>query len=515
MVLAWPVTPSLLNAREKPGPVEQAIGDISRQEIKKHIDYLASDELEGREACTEGGRKAGEYIAQIFQKYGLKPGGDDGSYYQQFPAQDLIGLQGMAILGENNSMTITQASNQALAYELYEDFVPMGFSGSNQVEAPLVFAGYGITAPEYNYDDYKDLDVKDKIVMLLRYEPQEKESQGAFAGPRYTKHAWLATKTKQAVTHGALGIIMVTGPRYHKEEIDMVEPFQPRRGVLNSAGKPITIPFVQITRKVANQLLKLAKRDLGKIQNQIDTQLRSQSFELPQVRMSLQTNIIYRQLSKKVKARNVIGYLEGSVPELRDRVIMIGAHYDHIGLGYWGATDNRRGEVHPGADDNASGTAAVIVLAKALGQLQTRPKRTVVFIAFDAEEMGCVGSAYYVDHPVFPLQDTALVINMDMIGRCRNNRFVIKASNNPAYRALLGGINKRNRDLRLKLKMSFGAGASDEINFSKKRVPYLGFYAGVHRDYHRVTDTSNKINTKAMEKLCRLLFRFVYDFSNL
>ncbi len=454
--------------------------------LLRHARYLAAEELMGRAVDNPGIDLARDYIAAEFKRYGLAPGGADGGFFQSLEV--LVGVN----IKQPSSLTFADARAPAL----YEEWIPLGFSRSGTVEAEVVFAGYGITAKDYGYDDYAGLDVKDKIALVLRYEPPPKDDKSPFRKPpRYSNHASLVSKANNARAHGAVGMILVDLDPARAGEKGLI----PTRRTLGRTDAGIVA--TQVKREIVEKQLERAGVSLGELKERIDREEKPASAPLPGIRASLA--VALEKTTKRTD--NVIGVLPGSDLELKKENIIIGAHYDHIGLGYFGTRDARtEGQIHNGADDNASGTAVLMHLAERLSGRGSRPARTVVFIAFTAEELGVLGSAHYADHPVFPLASTKAMINLDMVGRMKDNGLTV------------AGIDtaKEFRPLVAQAGQQFGveinpssraAGGSDHAVFYRKNIPVLHFYTGAHEDYHKPTDDWEKLNVEGMVKVSEVV----------
>ncbi|HEX3035343.1 MAG TPA: M20/M25/M40 family metallo-hydrolase [Thermodesulfobacteriota bacterium] len=456
---------------------------ITAEEITSHVRHLASDELGGRESGTPGNREAADYIASHLNSYGLKPLGDNGTYFQNFTFTSGVRL------GDQNSLAISMGENEK-ELKVKKDYVPLSFSSEGTVSGELVFAGYGISAPDLNYDDYADIDVKDKIVLVLRYIPEDYSSKSKFY--RYAPLHYKATNAREK---GAKGIIFVT-PFSQKEEEDL-------GGMrFHSSFSDSRIHAVILRREIANKILKTAGREMKDLEKKLSDK-KTDSFIVPDTGVSLHTDLIKEERSTS----NIIGLLEGSDPELKDEVIVIGAHYDHIGLGdefSVGKDESNKGKVHNGADDNASGTAGLLELAEYFSHKRDSLERSLIFIAFSGEEKGVLGSSYYVKNPKFPLEKTVAMLNMDMIGRLRDNTLtVIGAGTSPQWKDLIESASSAV-GLSIKTRES-GLAASDQTVFFTKDIPVLLFFTGVHSDYHTPGDDWNKINSEGEEKILRLI----------
>lgn len=462
-----------------------AAADFEPESYLRHIRFLASENLQGRGTGAPGLEKAADYIARQFRLSGLKPL-NGGSYFQ--PLTVTVKAQ----LGPANHL-VSHIDAKKQAFKLTEDFVPLNFSDSSKLSCPVVFAGYGITAKELNYDDYAAADVKGKCVLLLRYEPQEFDEKSVFAGKAYTEHAQLPSKAFNARLHGAKAVLFINNMAARPSETDKLEKFGTTAGPANSG-----LPFVQLKAEIGERWIKAAGRDLREIVSQIDKDLKPRSFALPDsLRLELETDV--RQVRRQV--RNVAGYLPGET----DEYVIIGAHYDHLGLGeQHSLAPSLAGKPHLGADDNASGTAGVIELASYFGS-RTRPRRGLLFLAFAGEELGLLGSSYYVNRPLLPLNKAAAMLNMDMIGRVQQGKlFVGGSGTGSTLKSVLGSV-ATTVDLKLDLSEQSGYGSSDHTSFTTKEVPILFFFSGLHADYHKPSDTWDKIDSAQAAKVLGLV----------
>ena len=458
---------------------------ITAKEIQDHVDYLASDDLNGRRSGTPDCDKAAEYIAKHFEEAGLEPAGDNGTWFQEF--QVPVGTE----LGEGNRLACEGEENPG---KLEEDYIPLGFSASGKVKAPVVFAGYGITSETPPYDDYAGLDVKEKIVLVLRYEPRNGDS------PFLKGHAVVLSdlrfKAIAARNQGAAGFILVNGPRSQEGE---------EKGLISLSGSgasDVGIPAVHVTRAWLKTVLDRAGVDLLGVQKEIDEKLEPRSFPLEGVEVDLQVD-----LQRPARATlNVLGRIEGSDEKLKDEAILFGAHYDHLGIGGEGShAPDAYGQVHNGADDNASGTAGVIELAEAFALSEERPRRTLLFAAFSGEEEGLLGSNHYVRNPTFPVEKTILMVNFDMIGRSTERKVTVEGTK--SGEGLEELLQEANKEIGLDLGYTkAGFGGSDHISFIRKDIPVLFFFTGTHTDYHKPSDDSDKIEAQSEEEIVRLAY---------
>ena len=460
--------------------------------VKKDITFLASEDCEGRGLQTKGIVKAGDYIAKSFGDSGLKPGAGK-SYFQPFdvPApSELTTPMAVSLKFEKESK----------ALDLKKDVTITSSTGSHKKTYPLVFLGYGITSKgETNYDDYADLDVKDKVVIVIRKAPQADKKDGPF--PENNPHSPLVAKIGNAIDHKAAGIIFVSDSTTAAEQ-DTLMPAEYTRNV-----GPMSGPVLHMTRALVDDILKTEMTSLKELEAKIDGNLKPKSFEIKNVHLESEATVV-----KKVwPTRNVVAVSEGAGP-LKDETVVIGAHYDHVGLGEGGSNPVNKGKIHYGADDNGSGTTGLLELARRYGAIENRVGRRIVFIAFSGEEQGLHGSIYYAKNPIFPLDKTVFMLNMDMIGRVtpveekamdgtvtkRDRIVVYGTATSTGLDGLVEGIAKK---LEFKmLKVPGGQGPSDHTSFYNKGVPVLHFFTGTHKDYHTPTDTVEKINIDGLLK---------------
>lgn len=499
------------------------------ERLRTHINYLASDKLEGRRTGSEGAKLAAEYIAKEFARYGLQrsigwdtPGmsileaDSPNRYLQKFPY--LAGVD----LGKNNVLSIQGPGGPSHDFRVSEDWMPLGFSSAGAFDdAGAVFVRYGITASELKYDDYAGIALAGKVAIAISGTPDGDNPHGQFA--RYEDSLWKAIAAKQA---GAKALIIVAREKNFREDSLSKLSF-------SHGGSDVGLPVMAISRSAAEILFDLGSLGSASLTS-AESQTRTNSQEkiaLNGILLSISTNLIRRE----VEAANVVGIVNGSDPVLKNEFIVIGAHYDHLGRGGEGSLAPREGDIHHGADDNASGTAGLLELARRFASYEHRPRRTIVFIAFSGEEEGLLGSSYYVNHPLKPLENTVAMINMDMIGRMKNNKLIVggvgtaqgwrKVLDSSAkfwgigvtpvpasYGKPLDGaltakpessINRANGNLTASLDSvrafdltlnEDGYGPSDHSSFYAKKVPVLFLWTGTHEDYHKPSDTADKIN---------------------
>lgn len=461
---------------------------ITRLELTELVRTLASDEMEGRRTGEPGADRAAAMIEHEFHRIGLRPGGDGGAYRQTFTAR--VGAR----MGEKNQLAIRSPSG-SVTPDLDTDWRPLSFSTRGHVRAPVTFCGYGITASDPSYDDYEGEDVGGRVVLLLRFEPGADDPHSPFAGSALTLHADLRNKAKNALDHGAVGVLVVTGPASTE---DHLLPFD--TGADAGSGH---LPSAQIRRAALTPLLDALGVDLAAVQAAIDQSYRPQSFPLD---LTVEMRIDVAPV--EMEAFNVIGILRGSDPALRDEAIVVGAHYDHLGRGGRGSLAPDTVAIHNGADDNASGVAGLIEIAEAMATTPAQARRSLAFIAFTGEELGLLGSSHYVEHPTIPLSATRAMINLDMIGRGREREVMIGgAGTSPELRQVAD--EEARADFITPVFSEGGYGPSDHTSFYSRDIPVLFFSSQPHEDYHRPTDDWEKLDYGYLEKTARLVQRVV------
>jgi aminopeptidase YwaD len=491
LVLGMPAcTGSAVQGTQRLPPVAAAATQhgTSPKELLEIIRVLAAPEMAGRATGSPGMERAARYVAAEFERAGLRPGGEAGSYVQTFDAVTAIRL------GDGNRLVLG-GGDGTREYLVGQDFTPFSFSDSGQARGEIVFAGYGITAPELDYDDYAGVDVTGKMVLLLSGEPRERDPESPFRRPEAYRYSEVRYKVLNAREHGARAVLLVTNPVAHGEDPEQLFAI---RGITSSAQSGILA--VNALRRVAEDILADAGRSLRELQLAIDRQLRPQSFLVPGRRVEIEVRLV----QERGRGWNVVGLLPGIDPALQGQAIVVGAHYDHLGHG--GETSlapSRFGEIHPGADDNASGVAGLIGLAR-LFAAAGGARRTIIFVAFAGEEMGLLGSAQYVKAPAVALDHTVAMLNLDMVGRLRGDRLhVFGVDTGTEFREALEAAN---RDVGLELRFSGdGYGPSDHTPFYAKDRPVLFFFTGPHEDYHRPTDTPDKINAAGLARVVGLI----------
>jgi hypothetical protein len=478
-------------------PITQA--DPTR--VLNDIKALSAPEMEGRGAGTKGLARAADLIVKRYKELQIPSAGTHG--YRQF----FTLITGAKLKSDNSFMVANGATKREL--KTNQDFVPFSFSSSGQVEGSVVFAGYGVTADEYQYDDYANLDVKDKIVLVLRYEPAAFAAKSGEQG--LTHHSQMITKAINARNHGARAVVMVNGKLGDGEE-DLLTRFGSVSGPEN-----IGIVFVQVKNEVAESWLQAPGKSLKEVQEQINAATKPVSFAIPD---SLHLSIKVDIETTRATVNNILAYLPGQT----DEYVIVGAHYDHLGRGNFDSlAPSQIGQIHPGADDNASGTAGVLELARLLAQQRGQLKRGILFMDFAGEELGLLGSAEWVKEPTRPLDKAIAMINMDMIGRIKDDKVYIGGvGTGSTFKPILLRAEQENAEKGQSQKSSAfkieysasGYSSSDHTSFVTKKIPVLFFFSGLHSDYHKPSDTWDKINAPSEAKLLDLIANVTVQLAN-
>jgi Zn-dependent M28 family amino/carboxypeptidase len=472
-----------------PAVVQVSTADIqvSTERIARHVQYLASEKLEGRRTGTAGADQAADYIAKEFRSYKLKPATPSG-FLQNFKFVSSVKL------GSANSFQIN-AGGKIQSLEVEIDYMPLAFSSSEPVAGGVIFVGFGIGAPELQYDNYAGKDVTGKIVMLMRGSPDGDNPHSRFAD--YVAQGMeIQKKTLKAREKGAKGVVFISDEASLSD--DRLSRLRHDLNFLDSG-----IPAVVVSRQIAQSILRTGGTSLGELQN------RAKSSPAPTELVGVNIQFKTAVLKLEGKGTNVVGILPGSDPILSSEYIVIGAHYDHLGHGgSESLAQNPTAQIHYGADDNASGTSAMMELARAMAESKAKPKRSLVFIGFSGEEMGLLGSGAYTKDPPVPLKSTVAMLNMDMVGRLRNGSlFISGVGTSPAWKPLLNRLNEASSSQNgsgSRFQLSFGEdgfGPSDHQSFYVRDIPVLFFFTGTHEDYHKPTDRPEKVNSEGIKQI--------------
>ncbi|HEV3138688.1 MAG TPA: M28 family peptidase [Pirellulales bacterium] len=529
---------------------EQAV----EHRLLESANYLASDGLEGRGVGTKGLDLAADFLARQFREAGLKTDLYDGLPFQKFKMT--IG----ASIGPSNRIAFVGPpgtdgkDSRRLELKLGDEFNPLAIGGSGKFDLPLVFVGYGITGKEEKYDDYANIDVKGKVVIVLRHEPEQANPHSAFDGTKNSRHAPYTRKLSNAYEHGAAAVIFcnddfdiqknvsqlrkrwqaavdalveedrkfkaIVKPaddvwKKHEDEIQTAAAdIEKYSGQLQTAGDPLlafdgagpevadgrNFPVLFCRRAVLDEVLQSASgTSLAQLEKEIDSGPTPQSRVLAGWRAVGETSVVRQE----VEVKNVVGVLDGEGPHA-DETIVLGAHYDHLGWGGAGSAAPGVHEIHNGADDNASGTTVLAEVARHLAGRGKKLPRRLVFIAFTGEERGLVGSARYVRTPLFPLASTVAMINMDMVGRLQDEKLIVHGTGTASEFDALAERFGKQFGFQLTKKPT-GFGPSDHSSFYGAKVPVLFFFTGSHKDYHRPSDDVDKLNIAGMRRVGQMV----------
>jgi len=564
--------------KTQPAPEKMKIGfeSITAKDSLAMLSYLSSDLMEGRETATRGYQLAAEYAASLFSLWKLKPAGDapgmdrfqmmrrmgpeerpstpqEKSYLQEFVMKEISNASTEITLEVRTGAQIKTRSFQSGV-----DFMSMP-STSGSLEAPVVFAGYGITEKEIGWDDFKNLDIKGKIVLIISEAPgkddpkspfQKKELKEKYFPPAafgpFPRARGGFSKTQEIAKLGPAAILQVqnsvkdsdmykgfAAPRRISDDRPIIN--KPRRRLMIPGAGPEmpweSAPVITITREMANAILASTGQKIDDLKKKIEDANKPASMELPGTNLSLATTV----KTTLVRGSSVLAYLEGSDPGLKNEVIVIGGHLDH--LGKW------EDYVFNGADDNGSGSVGVLNLARAFVTNPEKPKRSVLFCLWTGEEEGLLGSRYYVQNPAFPLDKTVAYINLDMISRPYDERSITRMArmmNVPDSSELVKKIRPANF-----LSVSFSAGAgwadilrsadeyvgfdlflreaggqdrgmggSDHSSFASAKVPWVFYMAAMTEDYHQTSDSVDKVSGETIEKISRLVYLTAYALAD-
>jgi hypothetical protein len=525
--VAWSDPALAESAKPAPVPAAQAAGyeRIREADLRAELTFVASDALQGRMSLQPGDDAAVQWIAAEFAKAGLQPAATDAkgqpSYLQTVP---LIEYRSNPAA---NALTLRLGTTEQSwkAPELIG-----GYRDDVDLSAPLVFAGFGISAPGVGYDDYKGLDVRGKVVLVFEHEPQENDPASRFNGTGNTRHATNRVKALAAQARGALALLVMAEPnRKHPSNLERVNRIggsAKRVPPLPGQALPedeLRIPVLTVSDAVAVALLAKAGMTPQALQAAIDKDLAPQSRTLPETTVALHLENTQRL---RGQSANVVGLLPGSDPTLAAETVIISAHHDHDG--------SNGPEIWHGADDNGSGTVGVVALARAFMANPVKPKRSILFAVFAAEERGLLGAYYMAMRLLRPLTTTRAMINFDMIGRneepseqtnglleipkdTTNRLNLIGATYSPDFDRT---VRAANRSVGLDLDDRFDHEnalnvffRSDQFPFVLKDVPAMWFNTGFHPDYHHTTDTADRINYAKMTKIVKLAYLSAWRFA--
>ena len=490
--------------------------------LQQIIAYLASDALEGRRTGTPGANDAAHYIAGEFSLLGLRPGlqmarpartrGENrAQFLQPFPYVASVEL------GKNNLIAFDpeRGPDDLTGFTVSKDWMPLGFSSNGGAQgAATVFAGYGISSAELKYDDYAVSNVKDRVAIVFEGTPDGDNPHGQFA-----QAGQIRFKAAAARAAGARALLIIASE-------DRLSDDRLSRLAYDNAGEA-GIPSALISRQMASRVLG----DLAGLQKIADARSSNRRSSTGR-----NLSVIVEIVRRESPSFNVVGILPGADPKLKNEAIVIGAHYDHLGYGGEGSGSlSATTGIHHGADDNASGVAGLLELARLLATQNPKSRRTIVFIAFSGEEEGLIGSSYYVNHPIVPLANTVAMINMDMIGRLKERKLIVGGVGTASeWRSMIDSVNTSTRPPSTNIQATLriagepvaatdpkanflltlnedGYGPSDHSSFYAKQVPVLFFWTGNHEDYHKPSDTADKINYEGEARVVSFVASVIRD----
>ena len=507
------------------------IDSITKEEMKADLFFLAGDDLQGRLTNTPANRLAGAYIKSRFERMGLKPADSDGSFFQPYNLMT-------STLGDENVLEVTGGDSATLRLKPGQDYYPLYFSASGRARGKVVFTGFGITAPENAYDDYRGEALRGKIILALDHEPGERDPSSPFDGVVSSNVGDALRKALFAQKKGAAGILFVRDVHNHPgpENFEAAgngywpeQPFRVPRVTLADWVEQVRIPAVQISSALASILVQSTGRSLEALSRGAESSGGIQPVPLPEHEVELITTV----KRHVIPDRNVVGLIEGSDPGVREESVIVCAHYDHNGA------DGDR--IYNGADDNGSGTIGLIEIAEAYARAAhngQRPRRSILFAAWNSEERGLLGAWAYTENPLRPLDKTVAVLNMDMIGRneevpeggdsrfrgldlqtAESNRNAVNIIGTTRTNDLKSEVERANRSIGLDLRLRYDNNLSnlmrrsDHWPFLQRGVPALWFHTGLHPDYHTVYDRPEKINYTKMEKVARLVYQMSWNLA--
>jgi hypothetical protein len=514
---------SVVFAQPPRSRLETGFDSIQASKLRADLTFLSSDALEGRMSLERGSEVAIQWIAAEFAKAGLKPVVGD-TFLQPVPLVEYK---------MDREQTVLKLRINGVDQSFHAPDATGNHPNDGDFKGPVVFAGFGISAPELHYDDYAGVDVHGKIVLVFNHEPQEDDANSIFNGKGNTRYANARAKMMIAQRHGAVALLIAPDPNHNPGQVRGALDEAVRRGAQSQRTPRPTqaidgedsIPVFNVRADVATALLAATGKTPSEIQTAIDTTLKPQSRALGGAEAELH---VVTAAKKRALSYNVVGMVEGSDPRLSKETVLFSAHYDHDGLA-------ANGGIYHGADDNGSGTVGIVALAQAYARNPVKPKRTLVFAVFAAEERGLLGSYYYAAHPLRPLETTRAQINFDMIGRdekdstqthglidiaadTSNEVNIVGTKYSPDYRA---AVVRANEMVGLHLNYKWDDDTvlnvlfrSDQYPLLLHDIPAMWWFTGFHPDYHQVTDTAEKINYPKMEKILKLAYVTGFDFAD-
>jgi hypothetical protein len=511
---------------------------IRESELRANLTFIAGDGLQGRMSLQPGDDAAAEWVAAEFAKTGLQPAATDASGKPSF-------LQAVPLVEykpDPSATTLSLSRKDGAPQQWHAPQVSCAFRDNVELAGAVVYVGYGITAPELNYDDYASVDVRGKIVLLMEHEPQEDDPKSIFNGTGNTRYATSRVKLLNAQRHGAIAVLLMPEPNVthvptSKRLANVLAGVTAKRltpiPIQAIANDEVTIPLATIQAAVADELLQNSGSTAKELQTSIDRDLESHSREIADAQLHLQAK---NSATRAATTYNVAGLLPGSDPGLAPETLIVSGHHDHNGAS---EVEEQNGQRHldiwHGADDNGSGTVGVVELAHAFAENPVKPKRSILFVVFASEERGLLGSYYMAQHPLRPLATTRAMVNFDMIGRDEKpspqTDGVIEIPADTSNRLNLVGtlyspdflhtIEREDQHVGLTLDDRFERDTalgiffrSDQFPFILHDVPALWFFTGFHPDYHHVTDTVAKIDFTKMTKILHLTYLTLFAIAD-
>ncbi len=482
--------------------VSKALQSISQSDLEAHLIFLASDATEGRETGHRGLQVAAHYIASQFRRIGLTSLNPDGSFFQQYEVLK-------SRLGEDPTLALLYEEGASQLKEIFqykEDYFlsTRNLTSKLEIQSPVVFAGYGIVAPEYDYDDYAGIEVSHRIALVIEGEPDFDDAR-RFKGKEFTHFSNVREKLTEAKEKGAVALLVASNPKLDRiftEKFKGWERWLHRESMmLPTSGK--SVPLFFISTRTADRILEGAGKTLQELQTELDAggDPVSQTLHDRYIRFTLDVE------KETLVTQNVAGYSPGNDPKAGGEMIIISAHYDHLGV-------DEQGTISYGADDNGTGTSVLLEVAEAVATNPELPRRGYLFLAVSGEEKGLLGSQYYVGHPLMSLESTVANLNIDMVGRNAPDSIYVIGSNMMSED--LHRINEFAATKVKELHLNYRYNSlddpnrfyyrSDHYNFAKNDIPVIFYFSGVHKDYHKPTDTVDKINFEKLDKVARLVF---------
>lgn len=511
-------TPAATTAAAARTIAARGVDTISAAQLRNYLSFIASDEMEGRDTPSRGLDTTAKFIAMNLERWGFKPAGDDGTFFQK-----------IALRRDQVDPARTAAEVNGQKFNFGDDFLPNTVGAT--LNGPLVYVGRGWIIKSRSMDDYKGIDVKGKIMVVLGQGLPPGLTQ---AEMRANQGQTVSSPTLYAQQHGAKGILTIpeaaTIQNWEQQRQRMMQPARATVEKFQAQAANAPVPTVLMSMKMANALFEGEKYDVPTLLSRAPGPEPIAAFDL---NSNKSVNITVAVKPDHPMTQNVVAVWEGGDPKLKSEYVAIGAHYDHIGICAPGTAD----PICNGADDDGSGTTSILAMAEAISHAKQRPKRSVLFVWHCGEEKGLWGSRYFTDYPTIPLAQIVTQLNIDMIGRSKkdgdtNPRNATLSGPNQIYvigstmmstelGALSASVNKSYLNLQYDLKYDDPADPnrfffrSDHYNYARKGIPIIFFFDGVHEDYHRPGDEAQKIDYEKMEKVARTVYMTLWEVANL